>query len=80
MKEKMYFNDNEVIMNFDLTYPETKTDLLKSREFRRFLEQYMQYLCSEEQKALRLGQGRYVGEGSDRRSQPVCPCFNRIRL
>ena len=50
MKEKMYFNDNEVIMNFDLTYPETKTDLLKSREFRRFLEQYMQYLAAKNRK------------------------------
>ena len=50
MKEKMYFNDNEVIMNFDLTYPETKTDLLKSREFRRFLEQYMQYLATKNRK------------------------------
>ena len=44
MNEKMYLTDREVILNFDVMYPETKSDLIKSREFHRFITQYVRYL------------------------------------
>ena len=34
MKEKIYLTDNMVILNFDLAYPESRSDLLKSKEFK----------------------------------------------
>ncbi len=44
MKENMYLNDHEVIMNFDLIYPETKSEMIRSEEFRRFMLHYCSYM------------------------------------
>ena len=30
MKDKIYLNDNEVILNYDLVYPESRLDVVKS--------------------------------------------------
>ncbi len=40
MKDRIYLNDNEVILNFDLVYPETSLEVIKSKEFKVFIELY----------------------------------------
>lgn len=44
MKEKIYLTDDMVILNFDLAYPESRSDLLKSKEFKAFVAHYLEYL------------------------------------
>lgn len=44
MKETLYLTDQEAILNFDLTYPETEAALIKSPEFSMVLKQYILYL------------------------------------
>ena len=50
MKDKIYLNDNEVILNFDLVYPESRLDVVKSKAFKVFLENYIIYLAEYDTK------------------------------
>ena len=44
MKEKMYLADDIAIINFDMTFPMTKSGLIKSEEFHRVMVQYLHHL------------------------------------
>lgn len=44
MKEKFYLTDDIAILNFDMGVPQTKSGLLKSREFKGFAIEYMKHL------------------------------------
>ncbi len=50
MKEKLYLTDSEVIMNFDLSYPETKSNLIKSAEFQSVVHQFLRKLQRKDKK------------------------------
>lgn len=50
MKDRIYLNDNEVILNFDLVYPESRVDLVKSKEFKTVLSDYINYLKEHDSK------------------------------
>ncbi|MGN8764531.1 hypothetical protein [Hornefia butyriciproducens] len=50
MKEKLYLTDSEVIMNFDLSYPETKSNLIKSAEFQAVVRQFLRKLQKKDEK------------------------------
>ena len=44
MKEKMYLADNIAIIDYDKTFPTTKSGLIRSEEFHRVLIQFLQHL------------------------------------
>lgn len=44
MKERIYLTDDMAILNFDLAYPESRSGLLKSKEFKAFVAHYVNYL------------------------------------
>ncbi len=44
MKERIYLTDDMAILNFDLAYPESRSGLLKSKEFKAFVAHYVGYL------------------------------------
>lgn len=44
MKERIYLTDDMAILNFDLAYPESRSGLLKSKEFKAFVAHYVSYL------------------------------------
>lgn len=50
MKEKIYLTDDMVILNFDLAYPESRSGLLKSKEFHAFIAHYVEYLKKNDSK------------------------------
>ena len=50
MKEKIYLTDDMVILNFDLAYPESRSDLLKSKEFKAFVAHYLEYLRERDRR------------------------------
>ena len=50
MKDRIYLNDNEVILNFDLVYPETSLEVIKSKEFKVFMQSYIAHLEETDSK------------------------------
>jgi hypothetical protein len=44
MKETIYLTDDLAILNFDLAFPTTKSGLIKSKEFRMVMLQYMKHI------------------------------------
>ena len=50
MKDRIYLNDNEVILNFDLVYPETSLEVIKSKEFKVFMQSYIDHLEENDSK------------------------------
>ena len=50
MKDRIYLNDNEVILNFDLVYPESSLEVIKSKEFKVFMQSYIAHLEESDSK------------------------------
>ena len=50
MKDRIYLNDNEVILNFDLVYPESSLEVIKSKEFKVFMQSYIAHLEENDSK------------------------------
>lgn len=44
MREKFYLTDDIAILNFDMAYPETKSGLIRSDEFKQVLIAYMKHI------------------------------------
>lgn len=69
MKEKIYLTDSEVILNFDLAYPENKSDLIKSKAFRLFVKHYIEYLAEHDETLYRWALG---GHGLQKGVEEIC--------
>ena len=84
MKEKIYLTDDMVILNFDLAYPESRSDLLKSKEFKAFVAHYLEYLRERDHRlydwAVRdMSEKNAVSEPNVRNSNHAALIFSFFR-